>query len=144
MGDRSNGGSADRDAANNPAAADESAEKTDFAGQRCGGTHNSPHVAEALSEIELELKLLEALETYPPHKLQGMHRAFVLFGLRHKLEKELKRPIQEAEVLGLLSTFYNLDNLKADDEDVELGGLDDDFELPSSIVTHAEEGDDAP
>eukprot|EP00850_Spirogloea_muscicola_P013818 SM000096S24847 [mRNA] locus=s96:120:1465:+ [translate_table: standard] len=121
MGDRSTGGSADRDAANNPAAADESAEK-----------------------IELELKLLEALETYPPLKLQGMHRAFVLFGLRHKLEKELKRPIQEAEVLGLLSTFYNLDNLKADDEEVELGGLDDDFELPSSIVTPAEEGDDAP
>eukprot|EP00850_Spirogloea_muscicola_P005309 SM000024S07771 [mRNA] locus=s24:304026:304750:- [translate_table: standard] len=76
--------------------------------------------------------------------IRRMHRAFVLFGLWHKLEKELKRPIQEAEVLGLLSTFYNLNNLKADDEDVELGGLDDDFELPSSIVTPAEEGDDAP
>ncbi|CAI9096474.1 OLC1v1032635C1 [Oldenlandia corymbosa var. corymbosa] len=39
------------------------------------------------SDVELELKLLEALEIYPPVKLGGVHRHFVLYGLTEYLRK---------------------------------------------------------
>ncbi|CAK9181188.1 unnamed protein product [Ilex paraguariensis] len=39
------------------------------------------------SQVELELRLLEALEIYPPAKLQGMHRHFVLYGLSEYLRR---------------------------------------------------------
>jgi hypothetical protein len=37
------------------------------------------------SQVELELRLLEALEIYPPVKLRGIHRHFVLYGLMEYL-----------------------------------------------------------
>ncbi|PIA57702.1 hypothetical protein AQUCO_00600435v1 [Aquilegia coerulea] len=39
------------------------------------------------SQIDLELKLLEALEIYPPNKLQGIHRHFILYGLMEYLRR---------------------------------------------------------
>ncbi|KAK2636079.1 hypothetical protein Ddye_030871 [Dipteronia dyeriana] len=39
------------------------------------------------SQVELELRLLEALEIYPPVKLRGIHRHFVLYGLMEFLRR---------------------------------------------------------
>ncbi|WVZ54363.1 hypothetical protein U9M48_005171 [Paspalum notatum var. saurae] len=39
------------------------------------------------SQVELELSLLQALEFYPPSKLKGIHRHFVLYGLMEYLRK---------------------------------------------------------
>ncbi|KAJ6987654.1 hypothetical protein NC653_020795 [Populus alba x Populus x berolinensis] len=41
------------------------------------------------SQVELELRLLEGLEIYPPVKLRGMHRHFVLYGLMEFLRRRL-------------------------------------------------------
>ncbi|KAK8567346.1 hypothetical protein V6N12_005942 [Hibiscus sabdariffa] len=43
-------------------------------------------------EVELELRLLEALEIYPPVKLRGVHRHFVLYGLMEFLQKRFVLP----------------------------------------------------
>ncbi|CAI9096473.1 OLC1v1032635C6 [Oldenlandia corymbosa var. corymbosa] len=61
------------------------------------------------SDVELELKLLEALEIYPPVKLGGVHRHFVLYGLTEYLRKSCNRQFSSADVLKLLDRFYNLE-----------------------------------
>lgn len=86
-----------------------------------------------LPQVELELRLLEALEIYHPVKLQGMHRHFVLFGLMEYLKKRLNRHFSPDEVLQLLDRFYNLEMLKPDDEEMEAFSQEEEFSLPHSI-----------
>ncbi|XP_026386435.1 uncharacterized protein LOC113281794 isoform X2 [Papaver somniferum] len=84
------------------------------------------------SEVELELRLLEALEIYPLTKLQGIHRHFILYGLMEYLRRSFDRPFSPDEVLQLLDRFYNLDMLKSDEEEVEILNQEEDFSLPQS------------
>ncbi|MCL7035647.1 hypothetical protein MKW94_001976 [Papaver nudicaule] len=84
------------------------------------------------SEVELELRLLEALEIYPLAKLQGIHRHFILYGLMEYLRRSFDRPFSSDEVLQLLDRFYNLDMLKSDEEEVEILNQEEDFSLPQS------------
>ncbi|KAF6171369.1 hypothetical protein GIB67_009510 [Kingdonia uniflora] len=63
------------------------------------------------SQVELELRVLEALEIYPIAKLKGIHRHFVLYGLTEFLRRSFDRHFSPDEVLQLLDSFYNLDML---------------------------------
>ncbi|GMP58537.1 hypothetical protein CsSME_00022167 [Camellia sinensis var. sinensis] len=63
------------------------------------------------SQVELELKLLEALAIYPPSKLRGMHRHFVIYGLMEHLRRSFGRPFSPTDVLQLLDRFYDLEML---------------------------------
>ncbi|XP_060958705.1 uncharacterized protein LOC115700599 isoform X1 [Cannabis sativa] len=90
------------------------------------------------SQVELELRLLEALEIYPPIKLQGMPRHFVLFGLMEFLRRSFNRQFSSDEVLQLLDRFYNLEVLKPDDEDIEVLNREEDFSLPQSFFVKEE------
>ncbi|XP_058070371.1 uncharacterized protein LOC131219322 isoform X2 [Magnolia sinica] len=63
------------------------------------------------SQVELELRVLEALEIYPPSKLQGIHRHFVLYGLMEFLRRSFGRNFSPDEVLQLLDRFFNLEML---------------------------------
>ncbi|XP_050203361.1 uncharacterized protein LOC126653500 isoform X1 [Mercurialis annua] len=90
------------------------------------------------SQVELELRLLEALEIYPPVKLRGMHRHFVLYGLMEFLRKSFDRHFSSDEVLQLMDRFYNLEMLKPDDEENEVLGHDEDFSLPQSYFAKEE------
>uniref|UniRef100_A0A0E0HGU8 BAG domain-containing protein n=1 Tax=Oryza nivara TaxID=4536 RepID=A0A0E0HGU8_ORYNI len=64
------------------------------------------------SQVELELRVLQALEFYPPSKLKGIHRHFVIYGLMEYLRKSLDRQFSADEVLQLLDRFFNLEMLK--------------------------------
>ncbi|KAF9591541.1 hypothetical protein IFM89_004595 [Coptis chinensis] len=90
------------------------------------------------SEVDLELKLLEALEIYPPNKLQGIHRHFVLYGLMEYLRRSFDRHFSSDEVLQLLDRFYNLEMLKPDDEELELLNQEEVFSLPQSFFVKEE------
>ncbi|XP_041013621.1 uncharacterized protein LOC121256896 isoform X1 [Juglans microcarpa x Juglans regia] len=90
------------------------------------------------SQVELELRLLEALEIYPPVKLQGIHRHFVLYGLMEFLQKSFDRRFSSDEVLQLLDRFYNLEMLKPDDEEMEILNHEEDFCLPQSFFIKEE------
>ncbi|KAJ7543389.1 hypothetical protein O6H91_09G036000 [Diphasiastrum complanatum] len=92
---------------------------------------SSPH--KGLQQVELELRLLEALEIYDPAKLQGMHRHFILFGLMEYLERRLNQHFTSEEVLRLLDGFFNLEMLKPDDDEIELTSQEEDFALPPAI-----------
>eukprot|EP01018_Ginkgo_biloba_P035215 Gb_27481 [translate_table: standard] len=92
-----------------------------------------------LPQVELELRLLEALEIYHPVKLQGMHRHFVLFGLMEYLKRRLNRHFSADEVLQLLDRFYNLEMLKPDDEEMEALNQEEDFSLPHAIFMMKDE-----
>ncbi|KAL3646402.1 hypothetical protein CASFOL_011582 [Castilleja foliolosa] len=61
------------------------------------------------SEVELELRLLEALEIYPPSKLRGVHPHFVLYGLTEYMRRSFSRPFTADDVLKLLERFFNLE-----------------------------------
>ncbi|XVF85825.1 hypothetical protein PTKIN_Ptkin17bG0148800 [Pterospermum kingtungense] len=89
-------------------------------------------------QVELELRLLEALEIYPPVKLRGMHRHFVLYGLTEFLRRSLDRHFSPDEVLQLLDRFYNLEVLKSDDEEVDILNHEEDFCLPQSYFVKEE------
>ncbi|KAB2048064.1 hypothetical protein ES319_A13G088700v1 [Gossypium barbadense] len=89
-------------------------------------------------EVELELRLLEALEIYPPVKLRGVHRHFVLYGLMEFLRKSLDRHFSPDEVLQLLDRFYNLEMLKPDDEEIDILNHEEDFCLPQSYFVKEE------
>ncbi|XP_051122552.1 uncharacterized protein LOC127245608 [Andrographis paniculata] len=93
---------------------------------------NSSTLRKENSEVELELRLLEALEIYPPSKLRGPHRHFVLYGLTEYMRKSFDRPFTADECLKLLGRFYNLDMVKPDDEDAEFLSQEEDFHLPKS------------
>ncbi|KAF5443422.1 uncharacterized protein LOC121245528 isoform X2 [Juglans microcarpa x Juglans regia] len=76
------------------------------------------------SQVELELRLLEALEIYPPVKLQGIHRHFVLYGLMEFLRKSFDRRFSSDE--------------KPDDEEMEILNHEEDFCLPQSFFIKEE------
>ncbi|KAK9276790.1 hypothetical protein L1049_006326 [Liquidambar formosana] len=90
------------------------------------------------SQVELELRVLEALEIYPPVKLQGMHRHFVLYGLMEFLRRSFDRHFSPDEVLQLLDRFYNLEMLKPDDEETEVLNQEEEFCLPQSYFIKEE------
>ncbi|KAG6574046.1 hypothetical protein SDJN03_27933, partial [Cucurbita argyrosperma subsp. sororia] len=90
------------------------------------------------AQIELELKLLQALEIYPLVKLQGIHRHFVLFGLMEFLRRSFDRQFSSDEVLQLLDRFYNLEMLKPDDEEMEILNHEEDFCLPQTFFVKEE------
>ncbi|CAD5175638.1 uncharacterized protein LOC135635949 [Musa acuminata AAA Group] len=90
------------------------------------------------SQVELELRVLEALEIYPPWRLQGIHRHFVLYGLMEYLRRSFDRHFSAEEVLQLLDRFYNLELLKPDDEEAEIF-REDDFSLPQSFFIKDEQ-----
>ncbi|XP_031388633.1 uncharacterized protein LOC116201510 [Punica granatum] len=91
------------------------------------------------SQVELELRLLQALEIYPPGKLQGIHRHFVLYGLMEYLRRSFDRSFSAEEVLQLLDRFYNLEMMKPDEEEMEILNQEEDFSLPQSYFTKDEQ-----
>ncbi|KAL0795475.1 hypothetical protein Bca101_066852 [Brassica carinata] len=91
------------------------------------------------SQVELELTLLEALEIYPPVKLRGIHRHFVLYGLMEYLGRSFDRQFTADEVLQLLDRFYNIEMLKSDDEDIDILNHEEDFTLPQSFFDKEEQ-----
>ncbi|XP_024465781.1 uncharacterized protein LOC18102632 isoform X3 [Populus trichocarpa] len=99
-----------------------------------------PSSASSLPKVELELRLLEALEIYPPVKLRGMHRHFVLYGLMEFLRRSFDRQFSPDEVLQLLDRFYNIEMLfqKPDDEEAEILNHEEDFSLPQSYFVKEE------
>ncbi|XP_055805994.1 uncharacterized protein LOC129874692 [Solanum dulcamara] len=90
---------------------------------------------EEQSQVELEIRLLEALEAYPPAKLKGIHRHFVLYGLTAHLRRSLNRQFSPDEVLKLLDRFYNLDMVKPEDEDAKIFNREVVFCLPHSYFS---------
>lgn len=90
------------------------------------------------SQVELEIRLLEALEIYPPAKLRGIHRHFVLYGLTEHLRRSFNRQFAPDDVLKLLDRFYNLDMVKPDDEDSEIINQEEEFCLPQSYFSKEE------
>ncbi|XAR65268.1 hypothetical protein NMG60_11009324 [Bertholletia excelsa] len=90
------------------------------------------------SQVELELKLLEALAIYPPAKLRGVHRHFVLYGLMEYLQRSFGRQFSSSDVLQLLDRFYDLEMLKPHDEDVEILNQEEEFSLPQSFFVKEE------
>ncbi|XP_021998355.1 uncharacterized protein LOC110895355 isoform X2 [Helianthus annuus] len=89
------------------------------------------------SQVELELKLLEALEIYPPVKLRGIHRHFVLYGLTEYMRRSFNRQFSASDVLQMLDRFYNLEML-ADDEEIGILNKVEEFSLPPSYFTKEE------
>ncbi|KAM3359147.1 hypothetical protein P3S68_022080 [Capsicum galapagoense] len=90
------------------------------------------------SQVELEIRLLEALEIYPPAKLRGIHRHFVLYGLTEYLRRSFNRHFAPDDVLKLLDRFYNLEMVKPDDEDAEILNQEEEFCLPHSYFSKEE------
>ncbi|KAK9676009.1 hypothetical protein RND81_11G047800 [Saponaria officinalis] len=90
------------------------------------------------SQAELELRFLEALEIYPPGKLKGIHRHFVLFGVMEFLRRSLDKQFSSEEVLRLLDRFYNLEMLRGEDEETEFPHREEDFSLPQSYFAKDE------
>ncbi|KAL3631234.1 hypothetical protein CASFOL_024218 [Castilleja foliolosa] len=90
------------------------------------------------SEVELELRLLEALEIYPPSKLRGVHRHFVLYGLTEYMRRSFSRPFTADDILKLLERFFNLEMVKPDEEDAEFLSHEEDFRLPQSYFADDE------
>ncbi|XP_031491080.1 uncharacterized protein LOC116258101 isoform X2 [Nymphaea colorata] len=95
--------------------------------------HAPPSSASSLPKVELELRVLEALEFYPPVKLQGIHRHFVIFGLMEYLRRSLDRHFSPDEILQLLDRFYNLEMLKPDEEEMEILNQEEEFSLPQGF-----------
>ncbi|KAF3776678.1 hypothetical protein EJ110_NYTH44314 [Nymphaea thermarum] len=73
-----------------------------------------------LPQVELELRVLEALEFYPPVKLQGDL-------------SNLDRHFSPDEILQLLDRFYNLEMLKPDEEEMEILNQEEEFSLPQGF-----------
>ncbi|XP_008785974.1 uncharacterized protein LOC103704464 [Phoenix dactylifera] len=91
------------------------------------------------SHVELELRVLEALEIYPPSRLQGIHRHFVLYGLMEYLQRSFDRHFSADEVLQLLDRFFNLEMLKPDDEETVTLNQEEDFSLPQHFFVKDEQ-----
>ncbi|KAM7250894.1 hypothetical protein ACFE04_022777 [Oxalis oulophora] len=90
------------------------------------------------AQVEIELRLLEALEIYPPVKLRGIHRHFVIYGLMEYLRRSFDRQFSPDEVLQLMDRFYNIEMLKPDDEEAEMLNREEDFSLPQSYFEKEE------
>ncbi|KAH0668436.1 hypothetical protein KY289_022929 [Solanum tuberosum] len=97
------------------------------------------NMVEEQSQVELEIRLLEALEIYPLAKLRGIHRHLVLYGLTENLCRSssfsgfmnelssyrtlseeirnprhlLKRQFTPDDVLKLLDRFYDINMVAA-------------------------------
>ncbi|XP_031121179.1 uncharacterized protein LOC116024426 [Ipomoea triloba] len=93
----------------------------------------SPSIDEEEMQVEMELRLLEALEIYPPAKLKGIHRHFVLYGLTQHMQRSLKKQITPDDVLKLLDRFYNLEMLEPDDDELDILNKEEEFSLPPSF-----------
>ncbi|KEH26401.1 uncharacterized protein [Medicago truncatula] len=91
-----------------------------------------------LDQVELELQLLLAFEFYPPIKLQGVHRHFVLYGLMEYLKRSFDRHFTAEEVLELVGRFYNIEMLKSDDDEIDELNNEEDFRLPQSFFAKDE------
>uniref|UniRef100_A0A6N2LUB5 Uncharacterized protein n=1 Tax=Salix viminalis TaxID=40686 RepID=A0A6N2LUB5_SALVM len=74
------------------------------------------------SQVELELRLLEGLEIYPPACIATF----------------FDRQFSPDEVLQLLGRFYNIEMLKPDDEEAEILNHEEDFSLPQSYFVKEE------
>ncbi|KAI3714313.1 hypothetical protein L1987_72910 [Smallanthus sonchifolius] len=94
--------------------------------------------ASSLWKVDLELKLLEALEIYPPVKLRGIHRHFVLYGLTEYMRRSFNRQFSASDILQMLDRFYNLEMLKSDDEETGFLNHVEEFSLPQSYFTKEE------
>uniref|UniRef100_A0A2P2IVD2 Uncharacterized protein LOC103414283 isoform X1 n=1 Tax=Rhizophora mucronata TaxID=61149 RepID=A0A2P2IVD2_RHIMU len=90
------------------------------------------------SQVELELRFLEALEIYPPARLRGMHRHFAIYGLMEYLRRSFDRHFSPDDVLQLMDRFYNIEMLKPDDEEMEILSREEDFSLPQSYFVKEE------
>ncbi|KAG0478894.1 hypothetical protein HPP92_013613 [Vanilla planifolia] len=90
------------------------------------------------SQVDLELRILEALEIYPPAKLQGIHHHFVLYGLMEFMRKRFDKHFTAEEILQLLDRFFNLEMLKPDDEEMDSINHEEDFSLPQSFFVKEE------
>ncbi|KAJ0094428.1 hypothetical protein Patl1_16668 [Pistacia atlantica] len=105
------------------------------------------------SQVELELRLLEALEIYPPVKLQGRYASplcplwsngipakevVVFMFVFPFLIARFDRHFSPDEVLQLMDRFYNLEMLKPDDEEMEILNHEEDFNLPQSYFDKEE------
>ncbi|KAJ9707789.1 hypothetical protein PVL29_000046 [Vitis rotundifolia] len=90
------------------------------------------------SQVDLELRILEALEIYPLVKLQGIHRHFILYSLMEFMRRSFERNFTSEEILQLLDRFYNLEMLKPDDEDSEFLSQEEEFCLPQSYFAKEE------
>nr|XP_009785026.1 PREDICTED: uncharacterized protein LOC104233333 isoform X1 [Nicotiana sylvestris] len=99
---------------------------------------SSSALRKGLLQVALEIRLLEALETYPLSKLSGMHRHFVLYSLTEYLQRSFNRQFTPDDVLQLLDRFYNLEMMKPDDEDAEILNQEEDFCLPQSYFLKEE------
>ncbi|GER43799.1 hypothetical protein STAS_20670 [Striga asiatica] len=99
---------------------------------------NSSSLLKEKSEVEMELRLLQALEIYPPSKLRGVHRHFVLYGLTEFMRKSFNRPFTAEDVLKLLERFFNLEMVKPDDEDADFLTHEEEFCLPQSFLPEEE------
>ncbi|GAA0181429.1 hypothetical protein Leryth_019716 [Lithospermum erythrorhizon] len=91
---------------------------------------------EEQTQVDLEIKLLEALEIYPPAKLRGIHRHFVLYGLTEYLRRSFNRSFTPDDVLKLLDQFYDLEMVKPDDEDSVILNQEEDFSLPPNFLAN--------
>ncbi|KAK2966697.1 hypothetical protein RJ640_007984 [Escallonia rubra] len=105
------------------------------------------------SQVELELRLLEALEIYPPVKLRGKHTSSLRPLWPYRVSKEkvsfafsilssfyhyFNRHFSPSDVLQLMDRFYNLEMLKPDDEETEILNQEEDFCLPESYFIKEE------
>ncbi|KAK1275410.1 hypothetical protein QJS04_geneDACA011749 [Acorus gramineus] len=91
------------------------------------------------SQIELEIRVLQALEVYPLSKLKGIHRNFVIYGIMEFLQRSFGKHFSADEVLQLLDRFFNLEMLKPDDEETEFLNQVEDFSLPQKFHVKEEE-----
>ncbi|KAK6921916.1 hypothetical protein RJ641_012423 [Dillenia turbinata] len=88
------------------------------------------------SQVELEIKLLEALEIYPPSKHTSPLCPLWSDGIY--AEEVFDRHFSPDEVLQLLDRFYNLEMLKPDDEEMGILNQEEDFSLPQSFFVKDE------
>ncbi|ONK75799.1 uncharacterized protein A4U43_C03F20670 [Asparagus officinalis] len=91
------------------------------------------------SQVDLELRVLEALEIYPPAKLKGVHRHFVLYGMMEFLRRSFDKHFSADEILQLLDRFFNLEMLKPDDEEIDTLNQEEDFSLPQHFFIKEEQ-----
>ncbi|XP_031274436.1 uncharacterized protein LOC116132897 isoform X1 [Pistacia vera] len=96
------------------------------------------------SQVELELRLLEALEIYPPVKLRGRYASPLCplwsngIPAKEVVVFMFDRHFSPDEVLQLMDRFYNLEMLKPDDEEMEILNHEEDFNLPQSYFDKEE------
>ncbi|RXH79473.1 hypothetical protein DVH24_040620 [Malus domestica] len=93
------------------------------------------------SQVELELRLFEALEIYPPGKLQGRLSLINAHISPYSLSccfHSFDRHFSADEVLQLLERFYNLEMLKPDDEEMDFLNREEEFCLPQNFFVKEE------